>query len=174
MEQNHESEPVDSRKGITTSAVNAAVAFIILAIGAVVVYSGAQLGSGWTTDGPGAGYFPFYIGVILCVSGAATLFQSLRNKQKNAEIFVSAEQLKRVVTVLIPALFYVLGIQLVGIYAASTLYIALFMIVLGKYHWIKSVIVAFAMNALFFLMFEVWFKVPLYKGKFAPLSLLGY
>jgi hypothetical protein len=27
---------------------------------------------------------------------------------------------------------------------------------------------------LFFLMFEVWFKVPLFKGQFNPLGFLGY
>jgi hypothetical protein len=29
-------------------------------------------------------------------------------------------------------------------------------------------------NALFFVMFEVWFKVPLYKGALNPLGFLGY
>jgi hypothetical protein len=27
---------------------------------------------------------------------------------------------------------------------------------------------------LFFVMFEIWFKVPLFKGQFNPLSFLGY
>jgi len=29
-------------------------------------------------------------------------------------------------------------------------------------------------NVAFFLMFEVWFKVPLAKGTLDPLSFLGY
>jgi hypothetical protein len=29
-------------------------------------------------------------------------------------------------------------------------------------------------SAVCFMMFEVWFKVPLYKGTFHPLSFLGY
>ena len=29
-------------------------------------------------------------------------------------------------------------------------------------------------NAIFFMMFEVWFKVPLFKGSLEPLSFLGY
>jgi len=57
---------------------------------------------------------------------------------------------------------------------ASALYIALFMIVLGKYPPLKSVVVAVVVNAVFFMMFEVWFKVPLYKGMLEPLRLLGY
>ena len=33
---------------------------------------------------------------------------------------------------------------------------------------------AVIVNAVFFLMFEVWFKVPLYKGTLEPLRFLGY
>jgi hypothetical protein len=34
--------------------------------------------------------------------------------------------------------------------------------------------VGVALNALFFMMFEVWFKVPLFKGVLNPLGFLGY
>jgi hypothetical protein len=38
----------------------------------------------------------------------------------------------------------------------------------------KSVLIGVVVNALFFAMFEVWFKVPLFKGALDPLSFLGY
>ena len=76
--------------------------------------------------------------------------------------------------VFVPALVYVLAVQFVGLYVASAVYIALFMIVLGKYSRIKSVIVGVVTMVLFFLMFEVWFKVPLFKGMLDPLRFLGY
>jgi hypothetical protein len=173
MEQDLESGD-GSPSVIAINVVDALVAFIILAIGVVVVYSSVKLGSGWTSDGPGSGYFPFYIGLMLCLAGAATLYQSLLGKHKDSDSFVDREQLKRVMAVLIPAGFYVVAVHVVGIYVASTVYIALFMIVLGKYSWIKSVLAAIAVNAVFFMMFEVWFKVPLYKGIYEPLSFLGY
>jgi hypothetical protein len=31
-----------------------------------------------------------------------------------------------------------------------------------------------AVSAVMFMMFEVWFKVPLFKGEFNPLGFLGY
>ncbi len=83
-------------------------------------------------------------------------------------------QLGRVLSVLLPALVYVLGIVFLGIYVASAIYISLFMIVLGKYSMPKSVLLGVAVSAFFFVLFEVWFKVPLFKGKFEPLSFLGY
>ena len=162
------------RTGVPTYIVESVVALLVVLMGVVVITGSWKLGSGWTTDGPGAGYFPFYIGVILCISGAGILVQGLMGKNKNREIFVDSEQLKRVLSVLLPALVYVLAVQFIGLYVASALYIALFMIVLGKYSRVKSVIVALCVVTLFFMMFEVWFKVPLFKGMFDPLSFLGY
>jgi len=162
------------RTGVPTHVVDAAVAFLVLVMGLVVVQGSWKLGSGWTTDGPGAGYFPFYIGLILCISGAGAMYQALFGKKKNTAVFVDSEQLGRVLSVLVPALVYVLAVQFLGLYVASAVYIAGFMIVLGKYSRIKSVIVSVLTMALFFLMFEVWFKVPLFKGTLDPLQFLGY
>ena len=163
---------VEHRSGIATYIVEAVVAVCILIMGIVVVQGSRSLGSGWTSDGPGSGYFPFYIGLILCISGAGILYQAFKNK--NTEVFVDHEQLKRVLSVFIPALVYILAVQFVGLYVASVIYIALFMIILGKFSPIKSIITSLLVIVLFFFMFEVWFKVPLFKGQFNPLGFLGY
>ena len=67
-----------------------------------------------------------------------------------------------------------LAVQFLGLYLASAIYIALFMVLLGKYSWLRSVLVGFAVSVVFFLMFEVWFKVPLFKGELDPTRFLGY
>jgi hypothetical protein len=170
----HDQTTEAPRSGVPTYIVEAVVALLIIVLGAVVLQGSSKLGSGWTTDGPGAGYFPFYIGVILCISGVGTLYQAVLGKNKNTSIFVDSEQLKRVLSVLIPAAVYVLAIQFLGLYVASSIYVALFMIILGKYSPLKSVIVGVAMSVVFFMMFEVWFKVPLFKGSLDPLHFLGY
>ena len=38
----------------------------------------------------------------------------------------------------------------------------------------KSVVIGIVVSASIFAMFEIWFKVPLYKGAWDPLSFLGY
>jgi hypothetical protein len=62
----------------------------------------------------------------------------------------------------------------IGLYLASALFVAAFMVVIGKYPWLKSGLIALAFAAVAFLMFEVWFKVPLFKGALDPLRFLGY
>lgn len=162
------------RQGVATYKVEAVVAFLIFILGVTVITGSWKLGSGWTSDGPGAGYFPFYIGILLCIAGMGVLYQSLFGKSKNTDIFVDNEQLKLVLSVFIPACVYVLGVQFLGLYVASAIYIALFMIILGKFSKFKSAFISLTVVVLFFLMFEVWFKVPLFKGSLDPLAFLGY
>ncbi|MBI5277134.1 MAG: tripartite tricarboxylate transporter TctB family protein [Burkholderiales bacterium] len=173
-----EDQPPDGagapRKGAPTWMVEAGVALLVLAFGLTVLFGSRKLGSGWTTDGPGPGYFPFYIGLILCISAAGILFQALAAKKRATGIFVDKEQIKQVLMVLVPAAVYVLAVQLVGLYLASAIYIACFMALLGHYPWHRSIAVAVAIAVVFFLLFEVWFKVPLYKGALDPLGFLGY
>ncbi len=159
---------------VSTHVVEALVALCVLVLGATVIFGSRKLGSGWTTDGPGAGYFPFYIGSLLCISAVGVFYQTVFGKSKNTEAFVNKEQLKRVLSVFLPALVYVGAIQFVGLYVASVIYIGLFMVILGKFSIIKSVIAAVVINVVFFFMFEVWFKVPLFKGSLNPLGFLGY
>ncbi len=171
MSTNEESE---SPGVVSTHVVEAVVAACVLGLGLLVIFGSRKLGSGWTSDGPGAGYFPFYIGLILCVSAVGIFCQAVFGKGKNTEAFVDKAQLSRVLQVFIPALVYVGAIQFVGIYLASAVYIALFMLILGKFSAVKSVIAAVVINVVFFMMFEVWFKVPLFKGNWNPLGFLGY
>jgi hypothetical protein len=150
--------------------VEAIVAALTLAFGLVIMAASWRLGARWTSDGPGSGYFPFYIALIISVSSAAIFVQALFGKSRNTGVFVDTEQLKRVMSVLLPAIGYVLAVVFLGLYVASAIYIALFMIVLGHYSWLRGFVVAVAISALLYLMFEVWFKVPLYPGMLDPLQ----
>jgi len=154
--------------------VEIAVAVSLFVVGAIVVYDSYRLGSKWGSDGPQSGYFPFYIGLLICLSSVVTLVQALLNKSGGGELFVAWGPFKLVLTVLIPAAVYVFGVKYLGLYIASAIYITVFMVWLGKYSWLKSVAIGLAVNTGFFLMFEVWFRVPLFKGSLDPLRFLGY
>ncbi len=151
------------------------VAVLLLAFGAVIAWASFQLGAKWGDDGPQAGYFPFYIGLIIAVSSLITLLQALRGQTlRPHEAFVERGQFKLVLAVLIPAVVFVLAIQWFGIYLASAVYMAVFMVWLGKYPWWKAVLLGVAVSVIVYLMFEVWFKVALHKGTlYNPLTLIG-
>jgi Tripartite tricarboxylate transporter TctB family len=165
------------RAVVSTRTVEIAVAFVLLTLGAIVVFDSYRMGSKWGSDGPQSGYFPFYIGLLICISSVITLVQAAFGKSAKAAAstpFVLWGPFKMVLTVLLPAALYVAGIKYVGVYVASAIYIAVFMVWLGKYSWSKGIAVGLGVNVILFLMFEVWFKVPLFKGVLNPLGFLGY
>ena len=164
----------DERVGVSLRLMDITVALLLLVVGAVVVYDSYRLGAKWGSDGPESGYFPFRVGLLICIASLATLVQAVRARNLSYVLFVSLAKLKLVLTVLIPALVYVFCVQYIGLYLASAIYIAVFMAWLGKYSWLKSILVGVLVNVSFFLMFEVWFKVPLFKGDLDPLHFLGY
>jgi len=152
------------RSAASVKAVEIGVAALVFLFGAVVVFDSIRIGARWGEDGPQPGYFPFYVGLSICVASVTILVRALRDPALAAKSFVSRESLKKILTVLVPTVVYVALIKYLGFYVASTLYIAYFMWALGRYPWIKIVPVAAGVSVAFFLIFEVWFLVPLPKG----------
>jgi hypothetical protein len=160
---------------ISVRAMDIITAILFLVFGITVMVGSLKLGASWGADGPEAGYFPFYISLIILLSSTVTLYQSaIVNKKKKTESFVEREPLKQVMAVLIPAIVFVLGVQLIGIYVSSALYIAIFMVWLGKYAIWKAVAVSIGVSIALYLMFEFWFQVPLPHGSWInPLEFVG-
>ena len=160
---------------ISVRAMDIITAVLFLAFGLTVMIGSLKLGASWGADGPEAGYFPFYISLIILLSSTVTLYQAaIVNKKKKTESFVEKEPFKQVMAVLLPAAVFVLGVQLIGIYVSSALYIAIFMVWLGKYPIWKAVAVSIGVSAALYLMFEFWFQVPLPHGSWInPLEFVG-
>jgi len=146
----------------------AAVAVAFLVFGSIVMWDSRRLGASWASDGPQAGYFPFYIGLIIFLASMANLVRAFMMGPKGERPFVTVSAMRMVLTVMVPSVIYVALIQnpvySLGIYEASAIFIAAFMRVVGKYAWPMIVAVSLGVMTVFFLMFEVWFKVPLPKG----------
>lgn len=161
-------ETPQQKSAASVKTVDAVTAVVIFLIGMVVIWDSWRLGAKWGSDGPEAGYFPFYIGLILCVSSAVNFIISL--KAKGSDSFVSTSSLKMIMSVMLPTIIYVVliggagPVPALGIYVASTLFITLFMKWLGKYAWPVTIGVSVGVPIVFFFLFEVWFKVPLPKG----------
>lgn len=167
--------PSDNVPSVSYRTMEIATAAVVLAFGLLFLYTSYKLGFGWASDGPQSGFFPFYVSLFLSIASLVTLVHGLRGTDpKSGEKFVDLAQFRQVLAVLVPAAVFVLGIQLIGIYVAAFVYIAVFMRWLGKYSWMKSLLLAIAVSVISFMMFEVWFQVPLYKGIWNPLSWTGY
>ena len=149
---------------ITTSMADVAVALFFVLIGVLVCADSLRIGAGWAEDGPQAGYFPFYVGLMLLLAGLVTAVLSLRRDAKWHKPFATREELGRVVDVFVPTAVYVGAIFLLGIYLSSALFIGWFMVRHGRFRTAITLPVALGVPLLFFMLFERWFLVPLPKG----------
>jgi putative tricarboxylic transport membrane protein len=157
-------EPTESRGRVSYWTMDAVVAAILMAVGGVVMVGSYQLGAGWSPSGPESGYFPFYIGALILLSSTVTLLVTLFSKRPDRTPFVEPERFKRVLQVLIPSFIFAFAIDYIGIYVAGGLFIACFMWWLGKYRLPKVVMVSVLVPLILFVVFEIWFLVPLPKG----------
>ncbi len=155
-------EPGRAAFRIRTAELVVAAGFFVL--GLVVINDSLRLGMRWAGDGPQPGYFPFYLGVIICAASVITFVFALRMPQAKNKTFVERGQLRLVLSVLVPSMVYVALVGWLGIYVSAVLFIALFMRWLGKYAWWKVAVVSIGTSLVFFLIFERWFLVPLPKG----------
>ena len=141
-----------------------------MATGGVVMWGSSLVGIGWGSDGPRAGYFPFYVGLLITASSLVTFVQAAI--KSDPRVFVTGAQFKPVLAVLIPSLVFVAAIGVIGIYVASAAFIAYFMWWVGRERGWLLPAVALGLPSASFTVFEVWFLVPLPKG---PLeTLLGF
>lgn len=82
-----------------------ALAFLI--VGAVIMWDSYNIGAGWGDRGPQSGYFPFRIGIIVCIAAFAVMIETWRNKLADADAFVTREQIKPVLKVFVPIVAFV-------------------------------------------------------------------
>ena len=149
--------------------IGVAIAMAILAL--IGIYGSIKVGIGWGAEGPRAGFFPFYVSLAVLISCAVNLVKVILSTNDGA-LFAEWGQIRQVMAVVVPTAIYVAAIPFLGIYVASALLVIAFMKWLGKYNWLMSIAVGVVVPILTFLMFEVWFLVPLPKG---PLeNFLGY
>ena len=143
-------------------AVEIGVAIAMIVFGALTMYGSLQVGIGWGAEGPKSGFFPFYLGVLIILASVMNLITATTEDPRG--IFAEWSQLLSVLSVVVPTAIYVVAVPWVGIYAASLVLIAVFMMWLGRYSVAMSAAVSIGTVIAIYLMFEKWFLVPLPKG----------
>ena len=141
-----------------------AVAGGLMLLAAIDIVDSVRVGTGWAEDGPKAGYFPFYIGLILFGASGWVFFRTLAKWKQLGGSFFTRQEFGGVWAVLWPSVVYVALMPWSGLYVASALLIGFFMRRHGRYGWLATVSVSIGVTIVFYLVFERWFLVPLPKG----------
>ena len=155
----------DAGRPVAKSRSVEVVAYLrLLALAALLGWDNWRTGAAWEAEGPQAGYFPFYLSVLLALASLYGLLTLFMARGGEAGVFVTREQLARVLQVLVPTLLFVLATQWLGLYLASFLLVASFMAFIGRIAPWTSLATALLFTAAMFATFEIAFNVIMPKG----------
>ena len=157
--------PASDSPAVTTNrTVDVVVSLLLLAFAALLGFDNWRTGMGWDATGPQAGYFPFYLSVILAAACLYGIGREFLARQQTAETFVTRAQLRRVLQVFVPALLFGLLMKWLGLYVASFLLVAGFMAFIGRIAAWKSLLTALLFSLIMFVTFDIGFNVIMPKG----------
>ncbi|MGH7927845.1 MAG: tripartite tricarboxylate transporter TctB family protein [Candidatus Binatia bacterium] len=148
--------------------VNLVTAALLILLSAIVIYDARRIGTGWGSEGPESGFFPFWLAALLAAVSVVLCVQTLRSRSK--EPFVTGERFVPVLKVLGPLTGFVLLTDPpgpwsgLGLYVAAGIYLAFYMRWVGRHDWRTIVALATAVPIITFFIFETWFLVPMPKG----------
>ena len=91
------SEGQEGRAALRNRSAELGVAAFFLALGAIVIYDSARLGVGWGEDGPRPGYFPFYVGLIICISALVNAARAMGLSASQSMRFIVMPQAMRLI-----------------------------------------------------------------------------
>src|SRR5262245_19944663 len=133
----------DDRPVVRSRSVDIVVSLLILALAILLGWDSWRTGAGWASDGPQAGYFPFYLSILMGAASTYGVIAALLAHRGEPQPFVTRRQLERVLKVFVPTLVYCAMIQYLGLYVASFILIAGFMLWVGRIAAWKSLLTAF-------------------------------
>lgn len=158
-DQSHASE-----RGPSQRAVEIGVALAALAFGIIILIGSLQVGIGWGVEGPKPGFFPFYVSLFIIVGSIYNLAQAVMRVGIKDGLFSNWDELRRVMSVVVPTSIYVAMVPFIGMYVSSMLLIGVFMMWLGRYSAAKTLPIAIGVPVLVYIVFERYFQIPLPKG----------
>lgn len=152
---------------MTYKVANLVTAGILLFLGIVLAVDTYRLGPGWGMEGPKPGFFPMIMSLVIIVGCAVIIWRTVAKPEKKANAaFVTVENLKPVLSVLIPACLMVLFIEVVGLYVSAMVYLVAYIRWFGEFRWVTVLAVGVLVPISFYILFERIFLIPMPSGMY--------
>jgi putative tricarboxylic transport membrane protein len=141
-----------------------ATAIITAVLGLTVMIGAWEFGIGWSSSGPGAGAFPFYVGLVVTLASIGTIAKTALARSELQTVFLDRQQARRVASFFGPMVLFVVAALALGLYVAAALYLTVVMWLQGGYRLVISAPAGIAAAIFFYVVLELAFQVPLMKG----------
>lgn len=143
-----------------------------------LMYKSAELPIGWIEDeGPGGGFWPFWLAAVMLVSCFGILYNWFRKKGKiatSSKTYIEAHVLGDVASVAAALTITIALFHWIGVYGALPLFLIFYIRFLGKHSWWLTITLAIGIPVVMFYFFDITLKIILPKGITEPLFLPLY
>ncbi|MGZ8259727.1 MAG: tripartite tricarboxylate transporter TctB family protein [Caldimonas sp.] len=120
----------------------------------------------WGENGPGPGFLPFWLGLVMALLAAMLFVGALRSRDPGAAWLPRGESLGRLALVIGATIAFVALLGVVGMTVGTVLFIFVLVRFLDRQPWTVSIAVALAVAALNYVVFTRWLRVPMPVGLF--------
>jgi putative tricarboxylic transport membrane protein len=138
-------------------------ALIWLGVGAAIAIGSYRLGIG-SPSNPGAGLFPFVIGVSIVVLSTSVSISALRMRIAKATAGVEGARLLPVIAVSAALGFYTLALERIGFGITTFVFLAVLLAVLGDRGWPQAAVASACITAGSYAIFAKLLKITLPAG----------
>jgi len=158
---------------MTVRTAELCMALLMTVFSVYLMYKSAELPIGWIEDeGPGGGFWPFWLAAVMLLSCGGILFNWARKSGKIAsslETYIERSVMWDVGLVAGSLIITVALFHWIGVYFALPLFILFYLKFMGRHSWVLSIGLAIMIPIITFLFFEIMLKITLPKGITEPL-----
>lgn len=155
-----EQPPALAAPRFTLRAAEVAVGLAFVSLAVVVAGEGLRLGAGWDDSGPGPGFFPFWLAVLLAAGAVAALVEAVRSRRRQP-FFEVRQEVTDVLAVGGPVVAAVASMVVLGFYGMTALYVGGFVRWYGRHSWSAAVAAGILTAVALYVGLERGFRIPL-------------
>jgi putative tricarboxylic transport membrane protein len=143
-------------------------AAVLLALAVAYTATAAGRYTYWAATGPGSGFFPFWLGLVLAALSILLLASAVRRPDPGPAWLPTGHGAARfVVVVVVTALFIVL-LPLLGMALGTAVFLGVLLRMLEGHSWRTTAAVAVGAAVANWAVFVLWLRVPF------PVGMLGF
>ncbi len=145
-------------------AAELAFALFLLLIGVAAVTGALQMNVGWRDDGPGAGFFPLLVGLILCAACIVQIVITFKARRALQAPIFNGQAFQNLSGIVVPTALCAAAIPLVGIYVPAAFLLAYFVHRRTERAPLEIAAIAVAVPVALYVLFDLTLEIKLPSG----------
>jgi hypothetical protein len=143
-------------------------AAVLLALAVAYAATAARRYTYWDANGPGSGFFPFWLGVALAALATLLLVRAVRAPAPGPAWLPRGHGARRLGAVVVTTAGFIVLIPWLGMTLGTALFLLVLLRALEGHTWRATVAVAVGVAIANWVVFARWLKVPF------PIGVLGF